>query len=168
MAKSITTSYLQPAATPSGSFNYSAPDLTKFPPRSPRTRLGGFAHLPRLIDKARAFVAGTNGDYHYDCPVDAHFWAFTGIKPAEFLKQIKANKGDGELLTYVLAKAKPQRSPGEIAAWSAWFENRAPGGVDGRAFFTEVHKKNAPHRDDVGTWFEWLDLDDYVTFGGKP
>jgi len=26
------------------------PDLTKFPPRSPRVRLGGYAILPRCVD----------------------------------------------------------------------------------------------------------------------
>ena len=38
--------------------NYHTPDLTQHPPRSPRVRLGGFVHLPRLLDKARAFAAG--------------------------------------------------------------------------------------------------------------
>ena len=41
--------------------NYSTPDLSQHPPRSPRTRLGGYAHLPRLLDKARAHAA-TLGD----------------------------------------------------------------------------------------------------------
>ena len=168
MARSIKSSYTQPAATASGACSYSAPDLTRHPPRSPRTRLGGFVHFPRLIDKARATVAGTNGDFHYDCPVDHHFWAFTGIKPAAFMQAIKSGQGDGELLAYVLANAKPKRNGSEIAAWSTWFENRAPSGVDGREFFNGVHKKNAPQRDDIGTWFDWLELDDYVTFGGRP
>jgi len=26
----------------------------------------------------------------------------------------------------------------------------------------------APDRDDISTWFDWLELDDYVTYGGKP
>ena len=82
MARSLKSAYTQPAATAGGAFNFAAPDLTKYPPRSPRARLGGFAHLPRLLDKARATVVSTNGDYHYDCPVDHHFWEFTGIKPA--------------------------------------------------------------------------------------
>ncbi|HVU17107.1 MAG TPA: DUF5069 domain-containing protein [Candidatus Didemnitutus sp.] len=167
MAKSLKSSYTNPSATGAGAVNLGAPDLTKFPPRSPRVRLGGFVHFPRLIDKARAHVAGTNGDYHYDCPVDSHFWAFTGIKASEFIKEVKAGKSDSDLLAYVLTNAKPKRTPSEIAAWSAWYENRPPGAADGRAFFTEVHRKNAPHRDDIGTWFDWLDLDDYVTFGGK-
>jgi len=167
MAKSVASSYRRPAVN-AGLFNYSAPDLTKCPPRSPRTRLGGFVHLPRLIDKARAHLAGTNGSYHFDCPMDAHFWRFTGIKPGAFLREVKSGKGDGALLAYVLGHCRPARGPGDIAAWSTWFENRAPGAVDGREFFTEVHRKNAPDREDIGTWFDWLELDDFVSFGGKP
>ena len=167
MAKSIKSSYSKPATTTVGALVLGAPDLTRHPPRSPRTRLGGFVHFPRLIDKARADAAGTNGDYHYDCPMDQHFWEFTGIKPGEFMRQVKAGKGDGELLAYVMANLKPKRTASEIVAWSTWYENRAPTTVDGREFFTGIHRKNAPHREDICTWFDWLELDDYVTFGGK-
>jgi len=61
---------------------YSAPDLTQHPPRSPRVRLGGYVHLARLLDKARAFAAGKPGEYVYPCPLDQRFFAFTGIDPA--------------------------------------------------------------------------------------
>ncbi len=38
-------------------------DLTQRPPRSPRVRLGGYAILPRLLDKCRALLAGKVGEY---------------------------------------------------------------------------------------------------------
>jgi hypothetical protein len=168
MSDSLKTAYTAPAGAAAGAVNFSAPDLRRHPPRSPRTRLGGFVHLPRLIDKARATVAGTNGDFHYNCPIDQRFWAFTGIDPVAFMKEVQAGKSDGELLAYVLAHLQPRRVPSEIAAWSAWYEQLAPSTADARAFFTDVQRKNAPHRDDIGTWFDWLELDDYVTFGGRP
>ena len=46
--------------------NYSQPDLTQHPPRSPRVRLGGFAHLPRLLDKARATLADWLEEHEYE------------------------------------------------------------------------------------------------------
>jgi hypothetical protein len=165
-AKPLKTAYLKPSS-PSGGLNYAAPDLTRHPPRSPRTRLGGFVHLPRLIDKARATLSGKNGDFHYDCPMDQRFFAFTGIKASEFMRQVKAGKGDGALLSWVMAHLRPRRTESEIVAWSSWYEQRVPSAVEGRGFFNEVHKKNAPKRDDISTWFDWLELDDYVTFGGK-
>lgn len=166
--KSLKSAYLAPAATTAGGVNYSAPDLTRHPPRSPRTQLGGFVHFPRLIDKARATVAGTNGDFHFDCPMDQRFWSFTGIKPAPFLKQVKAGKTDSELLAYVQANMSPQRTPSEIKAWSLWYSQQAPDNPDSRAFFNDVHRKNGAHRKDIETWFDWLELDDYVTYGGRP
>jgi hypothetical protein len=59
------------------------------------------------------------------------------------------------------------RTASEIAAWSAWQEQRAPDNPDSRAFFNDTHRKIAPKRTDVVTWFDLLDLDDYVSFGGK-
>jgi hypothetical protein len=168
MADSLRSAYLNPSAKPSGAVDLSAPDLTRFPPRSPRVRLGGYVHLPRLIDKARAVLAGSNGDYHYDCPMDKRFWTFTGIKPDAFLAEVKTGKSDGELLAYVEANASPKRHPAEIAAWSAWYEQQTPSAPESRGYFNDVHQKNAPQRGDIVTWFDWLDLDDYVTFGGKP
>lgn len=50
-----------------------AVDLTQRPPRSPRVRLDGYTILPRLLDTARATLAGTNGDYIYNNPNDPHF-----------------------------------------------------------------------------------------------
>ena len=50
--------------------DFATPDLTQNPPRSPRTKLGGYVMLPRLIDKCRGQIAGKNGEYHYGCPLD--------------------------------------------------------------------------------------------------
>ena len=168
MPTSLQSAYINPAAAQSTAIDYSTPDLTRHPPRSPRTRLGGFVHLPRLIDKARAVVAGTNGDFHYNCPIDQRFLAFTGLNPDELFAEIKAGKSDSEILAYVMAHLQPKRHASEIAAWSHWFEQLTPTPPDTRAFFNDVHRKNAAHRDDIATWFDWLELDDYVTFGGKP
>ena len=147
--------------------NFHAPDLTQAPPRSPRVRLGGFAHLPRLIDKARATLAGANGEYNFNCAMDAHFWAFTGIQPEQFLSEVKTGKCDYDLLTYVMANSQPKRVMSEIVAWSAWFEQRPPSATEGRAYFNQVHQSIGPRREDVSTWMELLDLEDFVSFGGK-
>ncbi|HEX3890645.1 MAG TPA: DUF5069 domain-containing protein, partial [Verrucomicrobiae bacterium] len=64
------------------------PDLTKFPPRSPRVRLGGYVILPRCLDKGRATLAGKNGEYHYACPLDQRFLEFAGINPEVFKKEL--------------------------------------------------------------------------------
>lgn len=142
------------------------PDLTKFPPRSPRVRLGGYALLPRMLDKGRATLAGKNGEYHYNCPLDQRFLEFTGID-AEAMKSVLP-KSDTEVLAWVKANAKHKRSEPEIIAWTNWLENRAPDNTEGREFLNGIHKTIAPGREDITTWFDVLDADDFATFGGKP
>ena len=144
-----------------------APDLTQRPPRSPRVRLGGFVILPRLLDKGRATVAGKQGEYHFDCPMDQRFLTFVGVGADALKKQLAAGKGDGEILQWIDKNAKHKRTEAEIVAWSAHCELRAPADTESREFFHEEHVKLAPKREDIATWFDLLDLDDYVTFGGK-
>ena len=143
------------------------PDLTKRPPRSPRVRLGGYVILPRMLDKGRATIAGKNGEYNYACPMDQRLLEFTGIEPEALKQQLTAGKGDGEILEWVQANARRKRTDPEIAAWSEFAERRVPTDADSRKFFNELHEKAAPKREDVATWFDLLDLDDYVSFGGK-
>jgi hypothetical protein len=142
-------------------------DLTKQPPRSARVRLGGYALLPRCIDKGRAEINGKNGEYHFNCPLDQRFLEFAGIDPEALKKELAAGKGDGEILEWVQANAKHKRTDAEIAAWSSWQEQRAPSDPEGREYFNGLHSKIAPKREDLSTWADLLDLDDYVSFGGK-
>jgi hypothetical protein len=142
-------------------------DLTQHPPRSPRVRLGGYALLPRMLDKGRATIAGKNGEYHYACPNDQHFLEFAGIDPEALKKELAKGKGDGEILEWLQKNAKHKRTAAEIAAWSAFIEQRAPGNAESRKFFNDIHETAGPKREDISSWADLLDLDDYVSFGGK-
>ena len=142
------------------------PDLTKQPPRSPRVRLGGYVILPRMLDKGRATIAGKNGEYHYACPMDQRFLEFTGIDPEALKKQLAAGKGDGAILEWMHSNSAANLKQADILAWSAMQEQRVPTDPESRAYFNELHSKTAQHREDIATWFDLLDLDDYVSFGG--
>lgn len=62
-----------------------AKDLSKEEPRAMATKLDGYEWLPRLIDKARASVAGTLGDYYkYPCPIDRVCLDILGLTADEF------------------------------------------------------------------------------------
>jgi hypothetical protein len=146
--------------------NLSKPDLTQHPPRSPRVQLGGYVHLPRLLDKARATAAGKAGEYHYDCPIDEHFFRFTGIKAKALMAEVKKGRSDSQMLAWVRKNTK--RHASEIAGWSAWMRGRAPGAAAGHEWIASAIKTSSAGRDDIYGFFDLLDLDDYVTFGGKP
>jgi hypothetical protein len=143
-------------------------DLTQRPPRSPRSRLGGFVILPRMLDKGRATIAGTPGEYQYACPLDQRFLDFAGIDADALEEQLTEGKGDGEILAWVLENSKAKPDEIAVAAWSHHCEQRVPADIESRQFFNEMQSKIAPKREDIVTWFDMLDLDDYVSFGGKP
>jgi hypothetical protein len=143
-------------------------DLRTRPPRSPRVRLGGFVHLPRLLDKARAHLSGTLGDYSWNCPLDKRFFAFTGIDAEALLDQIRLGSSDTQVLAWIRSKLPTQVHDSAIVAWSHWMENLAPGDAARHQGFADTLKAIAPDRDDIRTTFDRLDLDDYVSYGGKP
>lgn len=144
-----------------------APDLTKQPPRSARVRLGGYAGLPRMLDKGRASIIGKSGEYHYACPLDQRFLDYAGIDAEALKNELATGKGDGEILEWIQTNAHSKHSEAEIMAWSEWSEKRAPTDVEGREYFHGLHAKVAPKREDIATWFDLLDVDDYASFGGK-
>ncbi len=143
-------------------------DLTQRPPRSFRVRLGNYVVLARMLDKGRATLAKKNGEYVYNSPTDQRLVQFLGFDPGALLKQLAAGKGDGEILEWVQAHSKTPRSPWEIEAWSAFMEKRGPDSdAETLAFFAESLGRLSKTREDVKTWFEFGELDDYVSFGGK-
>ena len=142
-------------------------DLKSRAPRSPRVRLGGYVILPRILDKGRSTVVGKNGEYTYNCPLDQRFFEFAGVDAEALKQQLAAGLGDGEILHWVSNHSKNHPTPGDIAAWSALAEERAPSDVESREYFNGLHKNVAPHREDVATWFDLLDVDDYASYGGR-
>lgn len=141
-----------------------APDLTQRPPRSPRVRLGGFTILPRVLDKARATLAGANGDYKFNSPLDNVLFAFAGISAEDFLAQAKTGAGDFDMLKWLMAQAR--KAPHEIAAWSAWTETFVEHDVETREWLAGRVKALDARRADIGALFDYLDLDDNLSFGG--
>jgi hypothetical protein len=142
-------------------------DLTQRPPRSPRVRLGGFVLLPRMLDKCRAEIEGKAGDYKFNCPLDQRFFSLLQLDAQAFKAEVQAGKGDGEMLRWVMQSAGRKLADHEIFAWSAYQEARVPTDLETREFFHGLHRAAGPAREDIGSWFDLLDLDDYVSFGGR-
>ena len=143
-------------------------DLTQRPPRSPRVTLGGYGVLPRVLDKCRAVIAGKQGEYEFNCPLDQRFFAFAGVDAEAFKKEVAAGKSDGEMLAWVNANSSTKPTAPDAAAWAQFMNNRAPGDPGSRSYFNDLHTKIAPNRDDIVSWADLLDVDDYVSYGGKP
>jgi hypothetical protein len=122
-----------------------------------------------MLDKCRATLAGKNGEYHYDCPLDQRILGFLGIDPEALKTQVAAGKSDVEMLQWINANAKHKRSEWEIDQWSAYMERRGPGSdPETLKYFVDQVGKVGNGRPDIQSFADLLDVDDYVSFGGKP
>jgi hypothetical protein len=94
-----------------------APDLTRDYPRSPRALFAGYILAGRMLDKCRAVLNGTAGEYEYNCRLDRVFLEFTGLDADDFKDCVATGASDDEVAEWIKTHAKPH-SPAEIAAWN--------------------------------------------------
>lgn len=134
-------------------------DLRKNYPRSPREKLAGYVHLPRMIDKCRATLAGTQGEYKYPCPLDQELLEFSGIKAEQFTATVRGTKDDRAVADWFKKTAKPH-SADEIERWNQTFLNAAPETDEKRAYHRGLVNAIDPSRTDITTWVDMLDLDE--------
>ncbi len=127
----------------------------------------GTPSFPAVSTRGRALLAGKNGEYNYDCPHDQHVLKFVGITGDKLKKQLALGKSDSEILAWINATSTTKPQPWQIAQWSAFMEHRGPTDVETRGFFTGLLAKFSKEREDILGWFDLLDLDDYVSFGGQ-
>jgi hypothetical protein len=138
-------------------------DLTKQAPHSPRERIDGFAIASRTVDKCRASIAGTLGEYHYDCPLDNMLFSFKGINGAQFKTAVQAAKTYENIGVWLQANGT-KKTPAEIKVWSDEVEAGSPmKNPEKRAFFIGECKKLGLNPE-KSTTFDWLEADDRASF----
>jgi hypothetical protein len=148
------------------SADMNAIDLTQRPPRSPKARLGNYALLPRMLDKCRAELAGKNGSFQYACPNDQRILDFLGVGSEALKAEVAKGGGDGSVLEWIKANQKNRPTPAEIEAWSDAQDKRKPD-AGNQETFDQYLAECGPGRTDIIYWSDLLDLDDYVSYGGK-
>jgi len=96
-----------------------APDLRdgREYPRSPRTTLGGYVLAARAVDKCRAVLAGTEGEFHSNCPLDQRWLKFAEIDYNAFRAVVATGATDEEIAVWIGQNAK-KRPKAEIIAWN--------------------------------------------------
>ena len=141
-------------------------NLTIEAPHSPRARIAGFAIADRAADKCRASIAGTLGEYHYDCPLDNMLFSFKGINGEQFKTAVQAAKNYEDVGTWLLANGT-QKTQAEIKTWSDAAEaGSLMNNPEKRAFFIEECKKLGLDPETSST-FDWLEADDRASFKSK-
>ena len=143
--------------------NMSAKDLSKEAPTSPRVRTGGYAILARALDKGRASIAGTVGDYHFDCPLDNYLFGFKGVAGADVKKLLESGSSNDEIAAWLDANGTPKTAE-EVTAWSDMVEAARPYDVeDKKEWFIGVCAE-AGVDPATSTLFDYLEADDKVSF----
>lgn len=119
-----------------------------------------------MLDKCRAELAGKNGTFHYACPNDQRILDFLGIGAEALKAEVAKGGGDGAILEWIRANQKNRPTPTEIEAWSDAQDKRKPD-AGNRETFDQYLAECGPDRTDIVYWSDLLDLDDYVSYGGK-
>jgi Domain of unknown function (DUF5069) len=136
-------------------------------PRSPKSLLGGIAHLGRFIDKIRLRHAGEIQDYNYiTVGFDKYLVDFLQIDPKGFEQRVLAGGTDEELLAWVKANSR-KPSEQEIAQWSQGLLSSGPkddaaqqrfqGRLEGIATKRGVAVSSLPL---ISTWADVIELDE--------
>jgi len=138
-------------------------NLNNQAPHSPRDRIGGFAIACRAVDKCRASLAGTLGEYHYDCPLDNQLFSFKGITGEQFTAEVKIAKNYDEVGVWLLANGTA-KTPPEIEGWLDAQEAGSPmKNPEKRDHFIESCHRLGLNPDKTTT-FDRLEADDRFSF----
>jgi hypothetical protein len=134
--------------------------MTKLLPRSPYERLGGYVHLPRLIDKARLHRRGLLDGYNYrTVGFDKHLLAFLKIDPDAFEKV--ANEGDDAAILAWIQKNSASHTPEEIEQWNQAMILRHPDTAVKKARFVHfLQESGGAGRKDIRTYFDLIEFDE--------
>lgn len=130
-------------------------------PRSPYNRLGGYVHLPRLIDKAKLHRQGLLDGYNYKTiGFDKHLLAFLKLNPDAFEEAANRLENDDAILAWIEQKGA-KHSAGEIEEWNQAMISRQPDSAVKKARFLHVLKESGGEgRKDIRTYFDLIEFDE--------
>jgi hypothetical protein len=134
-------------------------------PRSPYDRLGGYVHLPRLIDKAKLHRKGLLDGYNYKTVgFDKHLLAFLKLNPDAFEEAANRLDDDGAILAWIEQNGAKHR-PEEVEEWNQAMISRHPDTAVKKARFLHFLKEaGGEGRADIRTYFDLIEFDE----GRKP
>lgn len=137
-------------------------DLTKEFPRSPRDiSIAGYVVAARCLDKCRAVLNGTAGEYHAGCPLDEVWLDFVGIKFKAFQKFVSSGADDAAVSDWVVKKAK-QKKRGEVISWNNKMRDKQISKMSPKlqAFLEDYIPENLPENKPPYVWFDVYDIEE--------
>lgn len=133
-------------------------DLSQTFPRSPRDKMSGLVHLPRMIDKALASKLNTLGEYIFPCPLDQIILDFLEIDAEEWVRLVDSQNED-QLTRWIEDQCRSRHSD-EIESINRKILDRQPDSEDRWKHFYELRDAIDASRKDVTTWVDLIDLEE--------
>lgn len=134
-------------------------DLRASFPRSMCFKLESYVHLARMIDKCRAVLAGTEGEYIYPCPMDERLLEFAGITSDQFTAAVKTNPADEGVAAWFRQTAQPHPTA-ELDEWNKKLLARGPSSPESLEKFKTYRDAVDPSRTDLTAWSDLQDLEE--------
>jgi hypothetical protein len=130
-------------------------------PRSPRETLGGYVLAARALDKCRAELAGLQGEYHSNCPLDQRWLQFAGIDYDAFRSFVATGATDEEVAAWIGQNAK-KRPRAEVIAWNNKERDLRLSELppELQEYMEDYIPKNIPRNRVVYHWFDVYDLEE--------
>jgi hypothetical protein len=130
-------------------------------PRSPYKKLGGYVHLPRLIDKARLHRKGLLDGYNYKTVgFDKHLLAFLELDGDAFEEIANKFDKDVAILNWVQENGA-KHSFEAIELWNQAMISRHPDTSAKKARFLHFLKEaGCEGRKDIRTYFDLIEFDE--------
>lgn len=124
-----------------------------------RVKMAGYVHLARMIDKCRAVLAKTEGEYIYPCPMDDRLMEFAGITADQFTATVKTNPSDDTVAKWLAQTAKTH-TPAELESWNRMMLSRGPSSPASIVKFKKYLDAIDPSRTDLTAWADLQDLEE--------
>ncbi len=137
-------------------------DLTQVFPRSPRdTSIAGYVVAARCLDKCRAVLNGTAGEYHSDCPLDQVWLEFAGIKYKAFRNFVSTGADDEAVSAWVTENAK-QKERKDVIKWNNKMRDQRISRMAPKLqeFLEDYIPANIPAGKIVRVWFDVYDIEE--------
>ncbi len=138
-----------------------APDLSRDYPRSPRATLAGYVIAARMLDKCRAVLAGTAGEYHFNCPLDRQLLDFTGLNADQFKDFVATGATDAEVADWITQHSKVQAEADRVV-WNNQLRHTRPCDMppELQVFLEGYIPQQVPRNRPVYVWFDVYDLEE--------
>jgi hypothetical protein len=133
-------------------------DLSRAFPRSPKQEMAGLVHLPRMIDKGRAYKENKLATYIFPCPLDGIILNFLRVD-SEVFANMTRDKKDEEINDWA-KKITESKSQSDLDFINKQILDRRPDSEDRLDYFNDLRDKIDPSRTDVDTWADLIDLEE--------